>query len=246
MFNLSDTEFLDVIQNNPNFEFTRKPQTFIKSDEHSCSYAAYIPKGSSVYFHNFDLNGSYHVQFWGTSWHILSYNKLFNDKIVSRYFKHKVGLIFKDEIYENIKQGLSTCMQEIKQFTKLRPAAYKSIMHFNIELYFDKETHVYCGYKAKLSVVLNNLKCSMSISPMLVFELSGSIEQPVSIKMPFPLRGDKYKSPFSFSEKIPESVSVLHHWIARCRGDENATISDALDGLERLDMKYKLKEMQAY
>lgn len=247
-FNFTKNEFLDVIQQNPNFSFTHMPEKFLLDGQHTCSFYTSIPGGGSVTFHNFDANDSYHVQLWEVVSNIYDLSG-FNDKeFIKINIETKIGLIFNDEIYKCVQQGFNQYIEQVNQFIEKRPSKYSANYSYNLKLYFDKLTHEFKGYQFNNNFYLFDESNKSRITPVINFDIKGGLDYATTIIASFPIPKDplKYKSAFVFEEFIPPYTSVRHHWIARCGGEIDDTLDIALDGLERLDMAYEIQEIVEY
>lgn len=244
-FDYSYEEFIQVISNNPKFSFAEVPYKLHRDNEHGCSFFARIPNGSAtLYFHNFDLNSSYHVQFHVIERMVLSFDLYKRKELIKDYCENKLKIKFEQSVYDNIQAGYDEYIKQIDNYIELRGGKYRSVLSMNIKICFDKETHDYLGYSMNIHTHLIYHKKKGNLSPIIHFDIHG-YKDGITYRVQFPYFTSRSISPKIFTDSIPDGTSVLQHWIGRCDGDEHSTFEEAMDGIDRIEMAVTLKEMIA-
>lgn len=242
-FDYSYPDFVDVISDNPQFYFIEQPKQFRRDTDHGCSCYAMVPGGAvTVYFHNFDLNSSYHVQFSITERMITSFNLYKQKDLVKQYFENKLKIHFKQEVYDSIQKGYSEYFKQIDNYIQYRGGKYKTLHQANIRICFDKETHEYLGYSMTVQTHLIYHKKHGNISPIIFFDIHGYKDE-ITYEIRYPFNPNRKLSKRVYVNTIPDEASVIQHWIARCGGDDDSTFEKAMDGIDRIMMAITIKEM---
>lgn len=240
-FNYTYSEFISMIKEQISFKFNGELNRIYKMSDHGCSFTGYIGDYPSINFHNFDLNGSYHLQFWGVFNHILSFNFLKRKDVVKKTFEKYYGIVFQDDVYDDVLNALSVVANQIDYFIKKRPAGYTSTTSISINLYFDKKTHKYLGYEMTMTPFIRHPKKSSKLSFFTGFKIEGGPNQDIKSKITTYLDLPKMESNI-----LPDDFYMKVHWMKEFDGNFNDNISDILRGLDVAEMEIDLKEMIKY
>ena len=244
-FNYDYPEFVNVVQTNTEFSFLVNPERIYKDTEHGCSCYASIPGSkATVYFHNFDLNTSYHVQFSIIERMVTAFDLYKKKDLIKDYFEKQLKMKFKQEVYDAIQAGYDEYSKQIDNYINLRGGKYRSVQSVNMRICFDKETHEYLGYVMNIHTHLIYHKKKGNLSPIIHFDVSGQKDE-ITYEVRYPFFTDRKISRRMYVNSIPENASVMQHWIARCNGTDNSTFNEAMDGIDRIEMAVTIREMVA-
>lgn len=242
-FNYSYNEFMDVIRNNSQFSFIELPSKFMRDTDHGCSFCTRTPNSrATLYFHNFDLNTSYHLQFSIIERMILSFDLYKKPELVKNYIENGLKLKFNQEVYDHIQKGYDQYINQIDSYIKHRSGKYRTVLSMNLRICFDKETHEYLGYAMNIHTHLIYHKKKGNLSPIIHFSIDG-FKDSITYRVEFPWFTDRKITCREFINCIPDEMSVLQQWIGRCNGDDSSTFEEAMDGLDRIEMAVTIKEM---
>lgn len=242
-FDYSFPEFMDVVKDNSEFSFLSRPDRLYRDHDHGCSCYARIPGGSAtVYFHNFDLNTSYHVQFSVIERMVTAFSLYKKPNLVKGYFENRLKMKFKQEVYDAVQAGYDEYSKQIEHYIKLRGGKYKTIQSITMRICFDKETHEYLGYSMNIHTHLIYHKKQGNLSPIINFSIDG-LKDRITYEVRYPFFTDRKISRKVYVNSIPEEASVMQHWIARCDGNDDDTFEEAMDGIDRIEMAVTIKEM---
>lgn len=244
-FNYNYPEFVSIIGNNPEFSFLTAPERFYRDSEHGCSCYARVPGASAtVYFHNFDLNTSYHVQVSVIERMVTAFNLFKQKDLIKGYFENSLKMKFKQEVYDAIQAGYDEYSKQIENYIKFRGGKYRTVQSVNLRICFDKETHEYLGYSMNIHTHLIYHKKKGNLSPIIHFEVDGHKDE-IRYEVRYPFFTNRNISRRVYVNSIPEEASVMQHWVARCDGPDESTFEEAMDGIDRIEMAVTIKEMIA-
>ena len=244
-FNYNYPEFVTVIENNPEFSFLTTPERFYRDSDHGCSCYARVPGASAtVYFHNFDLNTSYHVQVSIIERMVTAFNLFKQKDLIKGYFENSLKMKFKQEVYDAIQAGYDEYSKQIENYIKFRGGKYRTVQSVNLRICFDKETHEYLGYSMNVHTHLIYHKKKGNLSPIIHFEVDGHKDE-ITDEVRYPFFTNRNISRRVYVNSIPEEASVMQHWVARCDGPDESTFEEAMDGIDRIEMAVTIKEMIA-
>lgn len=237
------SEFLEHVKNNPNFTFLTEPSRFVRMEDHGCSCYTFLPKSKgSIEFHNFDLNGSYHLETFIIQKKILAFDFYKRPDIVKSYIENSLKIKFEDKVYTDIQTGFNEYVKQIDSYKNHMNDRYHTILSVTLKLFFDKKTDEYLGYSMDVNTHLIYYKSKGRISPMINFHIQG-FEGKTTYKMVLPFSRERTKQFFTFEDSIPDGMSVIQHWIGQYQGDIDCTFEDAMRGLELIEMNITVKEM---
>jgi hypothetical protein len=244
-FNYDYPDFVNVIRNNPEFSFLSAPERFYRDSDHGCSCYARVPGASAtVYFHNFDLNTSYHVQVSVIERMVTAFNLFKHKDLIKGYFENSLKMKFKQEVYDAIQAGYDEYSKQIENYIKFRGGKYRTVQSVNLRICFDKETHEYLGYSMNIHTHLIYHKKKGNLSPIIHFEVDGHKDE-ITYEVRYPFFTNRNISRRVYVNSIPEEASVMQHWVARCDGPDESTFEEAMDGIDRIEMAVTIKEMIA-
>lgn len=242
-FDYSYAEFIDVVKNNPVFSFIEKPLAIVRDTDHGCSCYARVAKSrATVYFHNFDANTSYHLQVSIVERKIMAFDLYKREEIIKNYFENGLKMKFEQAVYEHIQKGYDQYINQIDNYIKFRGGKYRTVLSIDLKMYFDKETHEYLGYSMSVHTHLINHNKKGSLSPIIHFYIKG-FKDDITYRAEFPWFINRKIKTREFSNTIPDEMSVIQHWVGRCNGDDESTFEDAMDGIDRIEMAFTIKEM---